>query len=82
MTTFSTENVAAGLIKQVVSQIENLEEKKSEILSDIKDVFAEAKAHGLDVAVLKRLIKVRKMKEEDVAEEEELLEIYKKALEQ
>ncbi|MDR1233864.1 MAG: DUF2312 domain-containing protein [Holosporales bacterium] len=65
MTTFSNQNVSAGLIKQVVSQIENLEEKKSEILSDIKDVFSEAKSHGLDVGILRKIIKVRKMKDED-----------------
>ena len=74
--------VAAGLIKQIVSQIETLEERKTEILNDIKDVFAEAKAQGLDVPTLKQLIKDRKKKKEDLAEQEELLELYRRALDQ
>jgi uncharacterized protein (UPF0335 family) len=75
-------NVSANLIKQTVSRIESLEKKKTEIMVDLKDTFAEAKAHGLDVAILRKLVKMRKLKKEDVEEEEELLEIYKRALEQ
>ena len=74
--------VATGLIKQVVSKIETLEEQKSTLLSDIRETFAEAKAQGLDVATLRQLIKLRKKKKEEVAEQEELLEIYRRALEQ
>ena len=82
MSEFDNITVAAGLIKQVVSQIEALEEKKAEIMTDIKETFAEAKAQGLDTAVLKQLIKLRKRKQEEVEEQEELLEIYRRALEQ
>ncbi len=82
MSDFDNITVAASLIKQVVSQIEALEEKKSEILSDIRETFAEAKAKGLDVATLRQLIKLRKKKKEEIEEQEELLDIYKRALEQ
>ena len=82
MSNFDSVTVSAGLIKQVVSQIETLEERKSEILNDIRDTFAEAKAQGLDVATLRQLIKLRKKKKEDIEEQEELLEIYRRALEQ
>ena len=74
--------VAAGLIKQTVAKIENLEEQKCQIQQDISDVFREAKSQGLDIIVLKQLIRLRKKKKEQVAEEEELLEIYRRALEQ
>ena len=82
MSNFDNITVSAGLIKQAVSQIETLEERKSEILNDMRDTYAEAKAQGLDVATLKQLIKIRKKKKEDVEEQEELLEIYRRALEQ
>lgn len=75
-------SVSASLIKQVVAQIEHLEERKAEILQEMSDVFREAKNEGLDVAVLKQLIKLRKKKKEQVEEEEALLEIYRKVLEQ
>lgn len=74
--------VAAGLIKQVVAQVEALEEKKNEIMTDIKETFDEARAQGLDVSVLKQLIRLRKKKKEEIEEQEELLEIYRRALEQ
>ncbi len=75
-------SVSASLIKQVVAQIEHLEERKTEILQEMSDVFREAKNEGLDVAVLKQLIKLRKKKKEQVEEEEALLEVYRKVLEQ
>ncbi len=74
--------ISAGLIKQIVSRVENLEEQKAQIMQDISDVFREAKSEGLDVPVLKQLIRLRKKKKEQVAEEEELLDIYRRALEQ
>ena len=82
MSSFDNVTVAAGLIKQVVSQIENLEEQKAQILADIRDAYAEAKAQGLDIATLRQLITLRKRKKEEVKEQEELLEIYRRALEQ
>ena len=82
MSDFYDVTVSAGLIKQVVSKIEYLEERKAEIQSDIKEVFAEAKSQGLDVQVLKQLIRIRKKKKEEIEEQEELLEIYRRALEQ
>ncbi len=82
MSNFDSITVSAGLIKQVVSQIEALEEREKEILNDKRDIFSEAKAQGLDVATLKQLIKLRKRKKEDIEEQEELLEIYRRALEQ
>ncbi|MBR1944639.1 MAG: DUF2312 domain-containing protein [Alphaproteobacteria bacterium] len=75
-------SVSASLIKQVVAQIEHLEERKTEIAQEISDVFREAKNEGLDVNVLKQLIKLRKKKKEQVEEEEALLEVYRKVLEQ
>ncbi len=75
-------SVSASLVKQIVSQIEHLEERKAEINQEISDVFREAKNEGLDVTVLKQLIKLRKKKPEQVEEEEALLEVYRKVLEQ
>jgi uncharacterized protein (UPF0335 family) len=75
-------NIAAGLIKQTVAQIEHLEEQKLELNGQIKEVFDHAKSQGLDIHVLKQLIKLRKKKQEDVEMEEELLELYRRAMEQ
>jgi uncharacterized protein (UPF0335 family) len=75
-------SISSALIKQTVSQIEHLEEQKAEVTAQIKEVFDNAKSEGLDVSILRQLIKQRKRKKEDIAEEEELLELYRRALEQ
>ena len=59
-----------------------MEERKAEISQEISDIYREAKNEGLDVAVLKQLIKLRKKNPEQVEEEEALLEIYRKVLAQ
>ena len=82
MSNFDNITVAATLIKQIVSQIETLESQKTEIMDNIRDIYAQAKSEGLDVATLKQLIRLRKKKKEQIEEQEELLEIYRRALEQ
>jgi uncharacterized protein (UPF0335 family) len=75
-------SISSALVKQTVSQVEHLEEQKLEITTQIKEIFDNAKSNGLDVSILRQLIRQRKRKKEDIAEEEELLEIYRRALEQ
>lgn len=75
-------SVSADLIKQTVSQVEHLEEQKTDIASQIKEVFDNARSQGLDVSILRQLIRLRKKKQEEVEMEEELLEIYRRALDQ
>ena len=76
------QNVSGILIKQTVLQVEKLEEQKNAIQEQIKEVFDNAKINGLDVQVLKKLIKLRKQKPEEINEQEELLDLYKRAMDQ
>jgi len=61
-------------------RIERLEEEKSAIAEDIKDVYGEAKATGFDTKTMRRIIKIRKMDLEKRREADELLELYKAAI--
>ncbi len=72
--------IAAQQLRMFIEKVERLEEEKSRIMEDIKDVFAEAKGSGFDPKVMKQIIKLRKMKDNEVAEQEELLDLYKQAL--
>lgn len=72
--------IAADRLRSLVERIERLEEEKAAIASDIRDIFAEAKGSGFDVKIIKAIIKMRKMNNEDRDEQEYLLELYKKAL--
>lgn len=67
-------------IEQIISKLENLEQEKADIAEHITDTFAEAKSKGYDVKILRQLLKLRKIKEKDRIEQEEVLESYKAAL--
>lgn len=68
-------------IRQFVEQFEGLEEEKTAISEQQKDVMAEAKARGYDTKVLRKIIAQRKRDADEVAEEEAVFEMYMEALE-
>lgn len=72
--------VAGARLKAFIERIERLEEEKTAIATDIKDIYAEAKGVGFDVKAIRKLIRMRKMDEQKRREEEEILEVYKAAL--
>ena len=61
-----------------IERIERLEEEKSDLLADIRQVFAEAKGQGYDAKVIRQILKLRKMEPADRAESEFLRDEYKK----
>ena len=68
----------AGKLNTFIDRIERLEEEKSELQKDIRDVYAEAKGQGFDIKVMRQIIKLRKMDPADRAENEFLRDEYKK----
>ncbi|MEN3213568.1 DUF2312 domain-containing protein [Methylorubrum populi] len=74
-------SVAADQLKSIIERIERPEEEKAGIAGDIKDVYAEAKANGFDVKVLRKIIALRKRDHDELSEEEAILELYLQALE-
>lgn len=73
-------SVAADQLKSIIERIERLEEEKAGIAGDIKDVFAEAKANGFDVAVLREIIRLRRQDHAERQEHDAVLELYLQAL--
>lgn len=72
--------VDSNRLRSLIERIENLEEQKNDIATDIKEVFAEAKAVGFDVKIMKAIIKLRKMDADDRNNQEYLIDTYRKAL--
>lgn len=72
--------VAADRLKSFVERIEKLEEEKKAIGADISDVYSEAKGVGFDVKAPRQVLKLRKMDSADRDEQEQLLDVYKRAL--
>lgn len=75
-----TGGVEAPKLKSFVERIERLEEDKAGMVSDIRDVFAEAKSNGFDVPALRQILKLRKQKPNERTEAEYMLDLYKRAL--
>jgi uncharacterized protein (UPF0335 family) len=72
--------IAGERLKSFIERIERLEEEKRALAEDIKEVFSEAKGVGFDVKIMRQLIRLRRMDQEEVDEQEALLETYKRAL--
>ena len=75
----STES-AKEKLRQTVERIERLEEEKSEIANQIKEVYAEAKAYGYNVKALRQVVRLRKQDRNEREELENDLDMYMVAL--
>jgi uncharacterized protein (UPF0335 family) len=71
---------AQNQLRQLVEQIERLEEEKKALASDIRDKYLEAKAVGFDVKALRQIVRLRKKSKTERQEEESILEVYMHAL--
>jgi uncharacterized protein (UPF0335 family) len=71
---------AKGQLKSLVERIEKLEEEKKAIAEDIKEIYGEAKAHGFDTKILRKVIGLRKKDLHEREEEEAVLDLYLHAL--
>ena len=65
---------------RLVERIENLENDAKQVAEDIKEIYAQAKAQGYDVKYIKQCIKLRAKDPDELAEEDALLDMYRKAL--
>ncbi|WP_417625183.1 DUF2312 domain-containing protein [Paremcibacter congregatus] len=72
--------IQADQLASYVERIERLEEEKANLMTDIKEVYGEAKALGYDVKILREIIKLRKIEDHERSEQEQILEVYKRAL--
>lgn len=67
-------------LRMLIERVERIEEEQKSIADDKRDVYAEAKAVGYDTKIMRMIVKLRKMKPDDRAEMEALLDTYKSAL--
>ena len=72
--------VAGDQLRSYIERIERLEEEKAALATDVREVFAEAKANGFDVKTMRQVLKLRKMDHNERDEQEHMLDLYKRAL--
>lgn len=73
--------ISGERLKSFIERIERLNEEKEAIAADIKEVMAEAKGTGFDLRVIRTILRLRKMDTSERSELEELVDVYKRALE-
>ncbi|NSM56770.1 DUF2312 domain-containing protein [Wolbachia endosymbiont of Atemnus politus] len=75
-----TVKITADELKGYIERIEKLEQEKKDVQDHIRDVYAKAADEGWDIKVMKQIIRLRKMDDDDREEQEILLDTYKRAL--
>lgn len=75
-----SDSVASGQLRAFIERIERLEEEKKTIADDVKEVYGEAKSMGYDAKVIRKVVAIRKLDQNDRMEQEAILDTYLAAL--
>ncbi|TCS14567.1 DUF2312 domain-containing protein [Caulobacter sp. BK020] len=73
-------STAQGQLKSIIDRVERLETEKAAIADQIKEVYAEAKGNGFDVAVLRKVVALRKIDRAKRQEVDAILDLYLSAI--
>jgi uncharacterized protein (UPF0335 family) len=73
--------IAAQKLRAFIEKIERLEADKADLATDIREVYAEAKGNGFDTKIMRKIVALKKLEEPDRREQDELLDLYRQALE-
>jgi uncharacterized protein (UPF0335 family) len=71
---------AQGKLKSLIERIERLEEDKAAVMTDLKEVYSEAKGEGFDVKIIRKVVRLRKADAAKREEEDALVELYISAI--
>lgn len=78
--TIGHNGIAGDRLRSIIERIERLESERKALADDVKDIFQEAKSAGLDVKIIRALLKERKKDPAELEEHRTLLELYRDAL--
>lgn len=72
--------VTGAELRAFIERIEQLRAEQADIKEQEKEVFAEIKGRGYMTRPIRTILKERKMRPDDLAEQQAVLELYKAAL--
>lgn len=72
--------IDAGQLLYFVERIENLNKDAAAVAADIKTIYDEAKSLGYDPKYIKKCVVLRAKDPEKLDEEDELMQMYRNAL--
>jgi uncharacterized protein (UPF0335 family) len=67
-------------LKSFIERVERLEEERSALSADIREVYSEAKGQGFDTKIMRQVVRLRKLETADRQEQEAMLDLYLSAL--
>ena len=73
-------NVTADELRQFIERAEQLASEKRDIAEQEKELVSEAKGRGYDTKIMKRIIALRKITADALAEQEAIEDLYRSAL--
>ena len=71
-----TDVINTGRLQSFMERLERLDEDKSAVSADMKEVFAEAKGEGYDAKIMRKVLKLIKQDKAKRQEEQTLVELY------
>jgi uncharacterized protein (UPF0335 family) len=80
MTKTNFGGISGQQLRQYIERIERLEQEKQDVADNVRDAFAEAKANGYDVKIMRQVLKLRKLEPAKRQEQEHVLDTYLHAL--
>ena len=75
-----TGGIAADRLRSFIERIERLEEDRAGLNADIREVLSEAKSAGFDARTIRQIVRLRKLDPNERQEQEQLLEVYRRAV--
>jgi uncharacterized protein (UPF0335 family) len=69
-------SAAQGRLRSLVERLERMDEDRQAVMTDIKEIYAEAKGEGYDVKALRKLLALRKKDKAKLQEENAILHLY------
>jgi uncharacterized protein (UPF0335 family) len=76
----NTVGISGNRILSFIERIEHIDEDLKALNEGKKEVFSEAKGEGLDIKVLKEILRLRKQDRDERDEQESLLDLYLRAI--
>lgn len=67
-------------LQGIIDRVEDLDKRRADIGTDIRDIYAEAKSAGFEPNIIKHIVRQRKMDEAKRREQEELIDLYRAAI--
>ena len=76
-----TDTINTGRLQSFMERLERLDEDKTAIATDMKEVFAEAKGEGYDTKIMRKVLKLIKQDKAKRQEEQTMTDLYLEAVE-